>query len=474
MKPTAMSDTTNLHPMLGMARRIRNIHMVGIGGVGMCGIAEVLLNLGYRVSGSDLRQTEITHRLGRLGAHIIQGHKAESVDGADVVVISSAVPATNPEVMQARSKRIPVIRRAEMLAELMRLKFGVAISGAHGKTTTTSLIAQVLGYAGLDPTVVVGGKLNAVGTTAQLGKSPLMVVEADESDGSFLHLSPTVAVVTNIDVEHLDHYKGGIEEIRSTFKNFLSRLPFYGLAVMCGDHPQIREILPKLDRRVVTYGFGEDVEIRAIDIEFDGPRTSFEVISSQGSLGRHSLSMLGQHNVENALAALAVAYELGVSVDVAREGLLGFKGVDRRFSVRGEINDIIVVDDYGHHPAEIVATLKGTRCAYPNRRIVALFQPHRYSRTKHLLSDFAESFHLAQKVFVLPVYAAGEEPLPGADYLDVVGAISASGHNDVSPVGNMEEAIEVVCSSVTPGDLVIAFGAGDIGQFGGLLVQALT
>lgn len=447
--------------------------MVGMGGAGMSGIAEVLVNRGFDVSGSDLRSSEVTMRLRELGAEVFEGHDAGHVEGADVVVISSAVGASNPEVQEARRRSVPVIRRAEMLAELMRSKLGVAIAGAHGKTTTTSMVASVLAEAGLDPTVVVGGKLNAVNSNAQLGAGPIMVVEADESDGSFLHLAPTVSVVTNIDIEHLDHYRGGLEELRDAFATFLGRLPFYGLAVMCADHPEARRLLPDLDRRVTTYGFSPQADLRATELSYEGSATSFEVSDHRGSRGTHRLRMVGAHNVQNALAALAVSDELGVDPDTARKGLEAFSGVDRRFSVRGERRGVLVVDDYGHHPTEILATIRGARSGHPERRIVAVFQPHRYTRTAHLLSEFGGAFHEAESVRVLPVYAAGEEPIAGADHQAVIAAVRSQGHRDARALSDVTKAAAELAPELSEGDLVIAFGAGDVGRLGRLLLGEL-
>ena len=459
--------------VLGMARRVRRVHMVGVGGVGMSGIAEVLVNLGYEVVGTDIRRSDVTARLEKIGVKISQGHISEAVEGADVVVVSSAIKEDNVEVLEARRTHIPVIQRAEMLAELMRLKLGVAVAGAHGKTTTTSMIASILAHAQVDPTVVVGGKLNAVGSTAQLGRGPVMVVEADESDGTFLHLSPTIAVVTNIDTEHLDHYQGGLQEIRKAFRAFLDRLPFYGLAVLCGDHPEIQALLPTLERRAVVYGFSPQTDLRAVDVSCDGPVLSFEVRDRSGSRGLHRLNMLGHHNVQNALAALAVAEELGVGHDEARNGLEAFKGVDRRFSVRGEVKGILVVDDYGHHPTEIRATLQGARMGYPGRRLIAVFQPHRYSRTRELLDDFGRAFHDADFVFVLPVFSAGEDPIEGIDSERVLTSIRGQGHRKAELLLSLDEAALQLSHFLKSGDLLVIFGAGDVGRLGREVVLAL-
>ncbi len=457
-----------------MARRVRRVHMIGVGGAGMCGIAEVLVNLGYEVRGSDKSPSEALSGLTARGVDARVGHDGAAVHGADVVVISTAIPSDNPELMAARALGIPVIRRAEMLAELMRLRLGVAVAGTHGKTTTTSMVGALLGFAGQKPTVVVGGKVNAVGSNAQIGGGAPFVVEADESDGTFLFLSPMVAVVTNIDPEHLDHYRGGMEEVVAAYLRFLSRLPFYGLAVLCADHPEVRRLVPRLERRVRWVGLGPDAELRAVDLEFGEEETSFEVLGPEGSRGRHRVRMLGEHNVRNALCALAVAEELGVDPETARDGLSRFEGVDRRFSVRGEARGVRVVDDYGHHPEEIRATLQAARAAYPARRIVAVFQPHRFTRTRDLLSDFGAAFEQAHQVFVLPVYAAGEAPIAGADQGAVLDALHAAGHRDAHLLPGLEAAEQQLPRLLRPGDLVLNFGAGDIHRLGPALVAALV
>ncbi len=459
---------------VGMARRCRRVHFVGIGGIGMSGIAEVLCNLGYEVQGSDLKVSDVTRRLEGLGVEVFEGHDAQQVAEADVVVVSSAVADTNAEVQAARHRKIPVIRRAEMLAELMRLKYGIAVGGTHGKTTTTSLVAAILTHAGVDPTVVVGGKVNQLGTTAKLGQGPYLVAEADESDGSFLHLSPTIAVVTNIDPEHLDHYRGGLDEIRDTFVTFVNRIPFYGLAVLCIDHPEVQAILPTVEKRYVTYGLSAQADLMARHLRFDGPTTHFEVVRRGHSVGEFRLNMLGQHNVSNALAAIAVADELGVEPNVAREALADFDGVERRFSVRGEIGGVMVVDDYGHHPAEIRATLMGVRQAYPERRVRVVFQPHRYSRTEQLAADFASAFNDADTVLLTPLYPAGEAPIEGVNSDMLAEVIRRHGHRDVQVANGLDQAVETMMRTSESEDVVLAFGAGDIGQFGRRLVERLS
>ncbi len=456
-----------------MAKRTRMIHFVGIGGIGMSGIAEVLINLGYQVRGSDARSSEITRRLQSLGGDVRKGHDAGHVEGADVVVISSAIKRDNVEVQEARRQKIPVIRRAEMLAELMRLKYGIAIGGTHGKTTTTSLVAFILSHGGLDPTVVVGGKVNKFGSSAKLGQGPYLVAEADESDGSFLHLSPTIAVVTNIDPEHLDHYQGGIEEIRATFENFVNRIPFYGLAVLCLDHPGVQAILPSVEKRFVTYGLSPQADFQARELRFAEGVTTFELVQRGVSQGDVQLNMLGEHNVLNTLAAFAVAEELGVPVEAAKRALVEFDGVERRFSIRGEVDGVMVVDDYGHHPAEIKATLSGARSAYPQRRIVVAFQPHRFSRTRDMADEFATAFNEADTLMILPVYAAGEAPIEGVDANMLIDQIAQHGHRDVRSASSVDDAQHALEKIAREGDLILAFGAGDIGRLGGALVETL-
>jgi len=438
------------------------VHFVGIGGIGMSGIAELLLNLGYRVSGSDLKESEITRRLASLGGSIAIGHRAENVaDDVDVVVTSSAVRrASNPEAVAARDRGIPVIPRAEMLAELMRLKEGVAIAGSHGKTTTTSLIATVLAHAGVDPTAVVGGKLNALGSNAKLGKGQLMVVEADESDGSFLRLSPTIAVITNVDPEHLDYY-GTVDALQQAFVDFADRVPFYGLAVMCIDHPVVQHLIPRLTKRHVTYGVSPQADWRADNVQLGAFQARFTVFHRAERLGEVMLKMVGAHNVLNALACCAVAHELGIPFATTVEALGDFQGVQRRFTVRGESHGITVVDDYGHHPAEIKATLAGARASFPHRRIVAAFQPHRYTRTRDLLGEFATAFNDADALLLTEIYGAGEDPIPGVSGARLHEAVKACGHRDASFVERGELAAKLR-ERVRDGDLVITLGAGDI------------
>jgi UDP-N-acetylmuramate--alanine ligase len=455
-----------------MYGKIEKIHFVGIGGIGMSGIAEVLLNLGYKVSGSDLRCSEITERLAGLGAEIGIGHKAENLQNVDVVVISSAVHDDNPEVVEARTHHVPVIPRAEMLAELMRMKYGIAIAGTHGKTTTTSMAASILGHAGIDPTIVIGGKLNAIGTNAQLGQGKFLVAEADESDGSFLVLSPTIAVVTNIDADHLDHYSG-IEEIKDTFVEFINKVPFYGLAVLCLDDKNIREILPRVKKRYTTYGLSSQADIRATHVRHDGFTTTFVAHYKGYRLGEVSFRMPGGHNVLNAMACIAVAMELDVPFAAIQEGFARFGGVGRRFTVKGEPKGIMVVDDYGHHPAEIRATLAAARQGWPERRIVAAFQPHRYTRTSELFDEFVTAFYDADVLVLTDVYAAGEQPIAGATAERLAGEIRRHGQKDVTWIADREKIPGHLAGIVREGDIVITLGAGNIWQQGEALVKIL-
>ncbi|MBI2373551.1 MAG: UDP-N-acetylmuramate--L-alanine ligase [Deltaproteobacteria bacterium] len=462
-----------------MRRRTGLVHFVGVGGIGMSGIAEVCLNLGFKVRGSDLKASEVTRRLSELGVDLREGHDARNVEGADVVVISSAVRSDNPELLGARAAKIPVIKRAEMLAELMRMKYAIAIAGTHGKTTTTSLVATVLSEAHLDPTVVVGGKLNQTGTNAKLGQSDYLVAEADESDGSFLSLFPTIALVSNVDPEHLDHYQHGMSDIVDAFLGFVSRVPFYGLAVLCIDHPVVRELSARIERRVVTYGLSSGANVRATDIVFDGPRTSFEVFVRGASVGRFDLPMLGEHNVRNALGAIAIADELGVDVDVTRRALSSFMGVDRRFSVRGRVDrvrglaaDVMVVDDYGHHPEEIRATLLGAGTGYPGRRILVGFQPHRYTRTRDLMDGFVTAFPGASRVVLAPIYSAGEDPIEGVSSEVLRARLEARGVS-VDLVGSVDALAETLAQNASGDDLVVIFGAGDVARASKLVLASL-
>jgi len=462
------------------------IHFVGIGGIGMSGIAEVLLTLGYHVSGSDLKESDSTRRLQSLGGVIRCGHHAAHLEllggEADVVVISSAVHGQNPEVVAARARGVPVIPRAEMLAELMRLKYGIAIAGSHGKTTTTSLIATVLRHAGLDPTAVIGGKLPQLGSNARLGQSDFLVAEADESDGSFLHLSPAIAVVTNIDPEHLDHY-GDFSRLCAAFLDFINKVPFYGRAVLCWDHPEVRALLPRVSKRYVTYGLAPQADYRAEELAFAGTTSRFIAVRRGERLGPIELPIPGVHNVHNALATLAVGDFLGIPLSTLQEALAAFQGVGRRFTRRGsgrlpqaaaDSAEITVIDDYGHHPAEIRATLAGARAGFPERRLVAIFQPHRYTRTRDLLPDFARAFDDAARVFVTDVYAAGEEPIAGATAAVLCERMREHGHPGAQHVARRADIAAAVLPALRPGDLVITFGAGDVWQCGDELLAQLT
>jgi len=455
----------------GMKHRVRKVHFVGIGGIGMSGIAEVLLNLGYRISGSDLAESETTSRLQRLGAEVFLGHRGENLKEADVVVVSSAIRPDNPEVIAAHERTIPVIPRAEMLAELMRMKYGVAVAGTHGKTTTTSMIATVLAHGGLDPTAVIGGKLNIFGSNAKLGQGELLVAEADESDGSFLKLSPTIAVVTNIDPEHLDHYPN-LEAIQAAFLEFINKVPFYGLAVLCLDHENVQALIPKVSKRFVTYGLSTQANFRAADISFHGLTTTFRAFENERELGEISIQMPGLHSVYNALATMATASELEVDFQVVKEALGSFSGVQRRFQIKGEWGGILVVDDYGHHPAEIKATLSAAKAGW-GRRTVVIFQPHRYTRTRDLFKDFLSSFHQADVLFLTGIYPAGENPLPGVQIQDLYEGIRGHGHKDVTLVLEKDKIVEAVLPRLKPDDMVFTLGAGDVWKVGEKLIEKL-
>ncbi len=449
-----------------MYRKGLRIHFVGIGGIGMSGIAELLLNLGYRVTGSDLRRSDTTDRLAGLGAEIRTGHAAENVpEDGHVVVVSSAVRPDNPEVVAAHRRKIPVIPRAEMLAELMRMKYGIAIAGTHGKTTTTSMIATILATAGWDPTAVVGGKLNSLGSNAKLGRGDFLVAEADESDGSFLKLSPTVAVVTNIDPEHLDFYSG-IGQIKETFLHFINKVPFYGFAVLCVDHPNVQELIPAVEKTFVTYGFSPQADYRADAVVPEGMASRFVLVRRGERLGEATLGTPGRHNVSNAVAAAAVAAELGRPFEGIRDGLADYRGVHRRFQVKGERGGVTVVDDYGHHPAEIRATLAAARGVWPGRRLVVGFQPHRYTRTQALFREFVSAFNDADLLFVFDVYPAGEEPIPGASGERLCAAIRDHGHKAVHYAGKAGDAAGDVAPRLRPGDIFLTMGAGDVWKLG--------
>jgi UDP-N-acetylmuramate--alanine ligase len=445
-------------------RKARRIHFVGIGGSGMSGIAEVLVNLGYAVTGSDLVGNDATRRLKKLGAKILRGHRAEHVVAADVVVVSSAVRQDNPEVIEARRRRIPVIPRAEMLAELMRLKYGIAVAGAHGKTSTTAMIAEVLTAGGLDPTVVIGGRVKSLRSGAKVGKGEFMVAEADESDGSFLNMKPTIAVVTNIDREHLDHYRD-LGAIQDAFVRFLSRVPFYGAAIVCLDERNLRAILPRVDRKIISYGLTSDADLTATDVTLEGFGGSFVARRRGTRLGTVRLAVPGRHSIANALAAVACGLELDVPFATIARALARFHPVDRRFQLRGEVAGATVIDDYGHHPTEIEATLAAAREGF-GRRTVAIFQPHRYTRTQALLEEFGRAFVLADHVVVTDVYAAGESPIPGVDGRAVAESLRRHGHRSVEFEPRLERVAKRVRDVLRPGDLVITLGAGDVRKVG--------
>lgn len=449
-------------------KRIQRIHFVGIGGVGMSGIAEVLINLGYQVSGSDLQMNANAKHLSELGAQVFLGHQAENVRDAEVVVVSSAVKKNNPELLEARAQKIPVVSRAEMLAELMRFRYGIAVAGTHGKTTTTSLAASVLAEAGLDPTFVIGGKLNSAGTNAQLGTGEYLVAEADESDASFLYLQPLIAIVTNIDEDHMETYGGDYQKLKDTFIEFLHHLPFYGMAVLCLDDPGIREILPLVNKPVKTYGLSEEADIRAVAIIREGFRSSFKVIRKgvAGDLDI-TLNLPGAHNILNALAVIGVASELGVCDTHIQRVLLGFKGIGRRFQLNGELplgkGMLTFVDDYGHHPRELAATLDSARQAFPGRRLVVIFQPHRYTRTRDLFEDFVAVLSKVDLLVLLEVYSAGEAPIAGADGRSLTRAIRLRGAVDPIFVPKADELGDVLPKQLRPDDVLLTLGAGNIG-----------
>ncbi|MDX2033020.1 MAG: UDP-N-acetylmuramate--L-alanine ligase [Blastocatellia bacterium] len=457
-----------------MFKKYQHIHFVGIGGIGMSGIAEVLVNLGYRVSGSDAKLSPITERLRGLGASIYEGHRASNIEEAQVVVTSTAVRADNPEVAEALRRQIPVIPRAEMLAELMRLKYGIAIAGSHGKTTTTSMVATVLDRAAFDPTIVVGGRVNTLGTNAKLGRGDFMVVEADESDKSFLKLTPTIAVVTNIDLEHLDFYSG-IEEIRSCFVQFVNKVPFYGSVIICLDDPNIQMIIPQISRRIITYGMRAHAEVAAADVQASRENfgSSFTVRRKGQELGRIRLNVPGEHNVCNALAAVAVGLDLEIDFARIAEGLEAFRGTERRFQIKRliEKENILVVDDYGHHPTEIRATLSAAKTS--GRRLVVLFQPHRYTRTAALHEEFARSFYDADVVLLADIYAASEDPIEGVNSRALAEEIERFGHRNVRYIGAIEQGKQALLDAAQPGDLVITLGAGSVWRPGEEFIEAM-
>lgn len=456
-----------------MYKRYQHIHFVGIGGIGMSGIAELLLNLGYKVSGSDLKHSDVTRRLIDRGATVHLGHDAGHVRGADVVVLSSAISEDNPEVRAARSLgKVPVIRRAEMLAELMRLKYSVLVAGAHGKTTTTSMVSTVLARGGLDPTVVIGGKLNAWGTNAKMGRGDFMVAEADESDGTFLLLPPTIAVVTNIDLEHMDFYRD-LEHIQDTFLQFINKIPFYGQAVLCLEDPNIQVLLPRIGKRFVTYGFSSQADFQAREVRTDGLVSSYRAFHNGEELGEIEIHIPGRHNVLNSLAAVAIATELEIDWPHVQAGLRDMTGVQRRFQIKGEVGGVLVLDDYGHHPTEIRAVLETLASCFPERRRIVAFQPHRYTRTRALQSEFARCFYHSDVLLLTDIYAASEKPIEGVTSERLLEEIALHGHHDLHYCPAIEDMVETLEGMVTDGDVVITLGAGNIYQAGEILLERL-
>lgn len=461
-------DKTVDHYTVPEMRRIRRIHFIGIGGAGMSGIAEVLLNQGYEISGSDIKASSVTERLQSKGAHIFIGHTENNIFGADVVVNSSAVRDDNPELRAARERRVPVVRRAEMLGELMRYRHGIAVAGTHGKTTTTSLMASILAAAKQHPTFIIGGLVNSAGTNAQLGASRYLVAEADESDASFLHLQPMVAIVTNIDADHMETYGGDFSRLKKTFIEFLHNLPFYGLAVLCVDDPVVRDIIPEISRPILTYGFGEGCDFRAVNIRQNKMCSEFDVLRPGNDKPLAiRLSIPGIHNVLNALSVIAVATDEGIADDAIQQGLANFQGVGRRFQVYGQFpiaaGDALLVDDYGHHPREVAAVIKAVRDGWPERRLVMVYQPHRYTRTRDLYEDFVEVLSSVDALVLLEVYSAGEEPIPGADSRHLCRSIRARGAIEPIFVETIEGVPAIIKDLVRAGDLVITQGAGNVG-----------
>jgi UDP-N-acetylmuramate--alanine ligase len=456
-----------------MFKRYQQIHFVGIGGSGMSGIAEILLNLGYRVTGSDQKRNDAVERLAELGAKIFIGHQAENVEGAHVVVYSSAVSRDNVEVQLARQRQIPTIPRAEMLAELMRLKYGIAVAGTHGKTTTTSMVGAVLAEGRYDPTIVVGGRVTSLGSNARLGQGEYLVAEADESDGSFLKLAPTIAVITTVDAEHLDHY-GSLDAVRDAFVAFVNRVPFYGSAVLCLDQPNIQLLIPRIEKRIITYGLESGADLVARRLRLAGMTSRFEVFQRGSLLGELALQIPGRHNVLNALAAVGVGLDLEIPFPTIQKALAGFSGVQRRFQILGRARGVTVVDDYGHHPAEIRATLDAAKAGF-DCRVVTVFQPHRYTRTLHLRQEFLTAFNLADALIVMDIYAAGEAAIPGVTAEDLAAGIRSHGHRDVTYLGSDRlRIVEHLCEIARTGDLVITLGAGDVSQLGPELLKRLN
>jgi len=455
-----------------MYQKNYHIHFVGIGGIGMSGIAELLINLGYKVSGSDLKLSPITRRLEKKGGIIFQGHSKEQVADADVVVTSSAISQENPEVVQARQLFVPIIPRAEMLAELMRIKYSIAVSGAHGKTSTTAMISQILNTAGLDPTVIIGGLLKGLDTNALHGDGDFIVAEADESDGSFLKYAPAIAAVTNIDLEHLDFYKD-IEDIKDKFVQFINSVPFYGLAILCLDNEHIQNILPRVKVRYTTFGMTAQSDLQAREISFKGSKSFFKVFHHEKPLGDVNLNIAGKHNISNALASIAVGLELNIPFKTIKKALELIEGVKRRLEIKGEKKGVLVMDDYGHHPTEIMATLTAVRESYKEKRLVVVFQPHRYTRTKGLFHEFTRSFYQSDILIVLPIYAASENKIKGVSAQNLCEGIREHGHKDVSYAPDFTQALSMVTHKVKKGDIVLTLGAGDIYTLGENLVDIL-
>ncbi len=471
-----MNIDSPIHYHVPEMRRIKHIHFIGIGGAGMGGIAEVLLNEGYQISGSDRQGNGMTARLEGLGAKVFFGHQGSHIDGANVVVVSSAIDTSNPEIIQAHEQRIPVIRRAEMLAELMRFRHGIAIAGTHGKTTTTSLIATIFAKAELDPTFVIGGLLNSAGTNAQLGKSRYLIAEADESDASFVHLQPMVSVVTNIEPDHMETYQGDFQKMQDTYIDFLHNLPFYGVAVLCGDDPVIQALLPKVGRKYLTYGVSEGVDVRAVDVQLGFNQSRFTVIRKDCAPLVVTVNIPGQHNVLNSLAAIAVATDDGIADDVIVDALAGFSGIGRRFEILGDYatsaGKAILVDDYGHHPTEVAATIAVARNNWPDRRLVMAYQPHRYTRTRDLYEDFVKVLSQVDVLLLLEVYSAGEEVIDGADSRSLCRSIRQRGKLEPVYVSDVQELPKILADTLAEGDIVLTQGAGNIGQIAKFLQTA--
>lgn len=455
-----------------MYQKNYHIHFVGIGGIGMSGIAELLINLGYTVSGSDLKLSDITRRLEQKGGTIFQGHNKEQVTGADVVVTSSAIAPENPEVVRARELSIPIIPRAEMLAELMRIKYAIAVSGAHGKTSTTAMVSHILNDAGLDPTVIIGGLLKGLDTNALHGKGEFIVAEADESDGSFLKYTPAIAIVTNIDLEHLDYYDG-IEDIKDKFTRFINSIPFYGLAILCLDNEHIQAILPEIKSRYTTFGLTAQSDLQAREVKFTAGKSRFNVYQFEKKLGTINLNIAGKHNISNALAAIAAGLELNIDFKIIKKALEEIKGVKRRLEIKGEKKGILVMDDYGHHPTEIMATLKAVRESYKDRRLIVVFQPHRYTRTQGLFKEFTRAFYQSDILIVVPIYAASEQEIEGVNSEVLCEGIIAHGHKDVSFAPDFNQALSMITHKMNDNDLVLTLGAGNIYQLGEELVDIL-